>query len=414
MKITGVETIHIAEYFNLIWVRIHTDEGLIGYGESFRNASSVASYVHETLAPYLIGRDPLRVSEHTAAFRAKLDNRLTGFPTRSVELRAVSAIDMALWDLMGKALGQPIHQLLGGLCRDKAIVYNTCVRPGRNNVRRQLTHYVPPEQETRQTSDDWTAAGDDFTDLGTLAGELIGEGFTAMKFSPFDRFADKTGGLDISLADLKQGIAGVKRIREAVGSGIDVYVDYHGRWQLPGAIKVARILDEFDVSWHEDPIQMHNFDDVARFRDAVRGHVVGSEAFGTVDWFREALVRGAVDVMMFDVGWVGGISEGRDIAALARTFGRPFAPHDATGPLILASSVHLVMASPAALKQEIVRVFLNGYYRDLVTELPRVEGGFVYPMTGSGLGTELLPSLLARKDAVFRYSSSDGEGTRPD
>jgi len=409
MKIISVETIQVPDYFNLIWVRIRTDEGLVGYGESFRNAAAVASYVHEALAPYLVGRDPLRLSELINALRTKIDNRLTGFPTRSVELRAISAIDMALWDLMGKALGQPIHQLLGGLARDRIAVYNTCVRPGRNTVKRQLTHYVPPAVEVKPDGSDPMAAGDDFTDMGALAQDLIGQGFGAMKFSPFDRYADKTNGLDISLADLKAGIAPIARIREAVGSDIEIYVDYHGRWQLPGAVKVAKVLEEFDVSWHEDPIQMHNFDDLARFRERVNGHVVGSEAYGTVDWFREALVRGAVDVMMFDVGWIGGISEGRDIAALARAFGRPFSPHDATGPLILTASVHLALASPNALKQEIVRVFLNGYYRDLVTELPRVENGFVLPMQGPGLGTELSPALLARPDIQIRLSDAKGE-----
>ncbi len=409
MKITAVETVQIPDYYNLVWTRLHTDEGILGLGESWRNAHAVASYMHDTIAPYLIGRDPLRLNEVMQGVRTRIDNRFGGFPTRSVEMSAVSAVDMALWDILGKALGQPVHQLLGGLCRDRLPVYNTCVRPGRNNVARRVEHYVPPTGQSAEAGVQGGSSGqpgDNLNASGELAEELLSQGFTAMKFSPYDIYAEKTAGHDISLHDLNEGIRMVAEVRKAVGDRIDIYVDYHNRWHLTGARKIVRVLDEYGVAWHEDVVQMHNFDDLAAFRRIAQGSTVGSEAMGTVDWFREALKREALDVLMFDVGWVGGISEARDIAALARAFGKPFAPHDATGPLILTASVHVVMASPAALKQEIVRVFLNGYYRDILTELPRVDQGYIYPMSGPGLGTELQPGLLARQDAIIRRTTS--------
>ncbi|TKT69872.1 mandelate racemase/muconate lactonizing enzyme family protein [Aquamicrobium sp. LC103] len=406
MKITSVETVQVPPFYNLCWVRLHTDEGLTGLGETFRNAAAVAAYTHDVLAPLLLGRDPMAINGLVSDMRNRLDNRFQGFPTRSIELQSVSAVDIALWDLLGKALGQPLYQLLGGACRDRIPVYNTCVRPGRDSVARRLMHYAPgAEGTTNVQGGRGGIAGDNLEEPGELAEELLAEGFTAMKYSPFDAYADKTRGYDISLSDLKDGIKSVEKIRKAVGARIDIYVDYHTRWQLPGALKIAAALNDFDVAWHEDAVQMHNMGDLQTFREHVRGHVVGAEAYATVDWLREMLPRRALDIVMFDTGWIGGVSETRDIAALCRSFGRPFSPHDATGPIVLLAGIHQAIASPAALKQEVVRTFLKGYYRDLVTELPRMENGHIQPPESAGLGTELQPALFERQGVQCRVSA---------
>ncbi|MGK6314324.1 mandelate racemase/muconate lactonizing enzyme family protein [Neorhizobium sp. DT-125] len=406
MKITAVETVQIPPFYNLCWVRLHTDAGLIGLGETFRNAAGVAAYTHDALAPLLLGRDPLAINGLASDMRTRLDNRMQGFPTRSIELQSVSAVDIALWDIMGKALGQPLYQLLGGACRDRVPVYNTCIRPGRDSVARRLMHYVPGAEGTANIQGGSNGVkGDNLEEPGELAEELLAEGFTAMKYSPFDPFADKTRGYDISLADLNQGVKSVEKIRKAVGNRIDIYVDYHTRWQLSGALKIAGALNDLDVAWHEDAVQMHNLGDLETFREHVRGHVVGAEAYATVDWLREMLPRRALDIVMFDAGWIGGISETRDIAALCRSFGRPFSPHDATGPVVLLAGIHQAIASPLALKQEVVRIFLGGYYRNLVTELPRMENGYIYPAEGLGLGTELQPALLRKDGAQCRTTT---------
>ena len=118
MKITSIETIHNKEYSNLIWVKIHTDEGLTGLGETFRNPEAIISYIHETCAPYLIGRDPLRINEHADNLINWTANRYIGYPTRSVEYRGNSAVDIALWDLKAKASNLSVVDMLGGLSRD--------------------------------------------------------------------------------------------------------------------------------------------------------------------------------------------------------------------------------------------------------------------------------------------------------
>ena len=126
MEIVGVETLQAEDYGNLVWVRLHTDEGLLGLGETFRNPQATIAYVHETCAPYLIGKDPTHREKLTHDIARRIGNHFNGFPGRSVEVRGNSAVDMALWDLCGKAFDQPIFRLLGGPFRSECRIYNTC------------------------------------------------------------------------------------------------------------------------------------------------------------------------------------------------------------------------------------------------------------------------------------------------
>ena len=405
MKIAAVETVQVAAYGNLVWVELHTDEGLVGLGETFRNPEATVAYIHETCAPYLLGKDPLRIERHARALMAEVGNHFMGFPSRSVEVRGNSAIDLALWDLLGKAAGLPLHQLLGGLCRERIRIYNTCASAGYNRMARAEANSLIA------TPGAPSEAGDAFDDLvaqherpAELARSLLENGITAMKIWPFDGHALATGGRHIGLQDLRRTVALIEAIRGAVGDRIDVMIEYHGLWQLPAALQIAEALEGIDIYWHEDPIAMHHLDDLARYKDRVRGRVAGSENLGTRPWYREAFGRGAVDVAHFDMGWIGGLSEGRKVAALAEAFDRPIAPHDCTGPVVLVANTHLVLATENALVLETVRAHYRTYYRDLVTALPRIENGFAYPLAGPGLGTALNPDLRRRDDLTIRRS----------
>ena len=126
MKITAVETVRVEAWSNLVWVRLHTDEGPVGLGETFRNPAATESYIHETCAPYLLGRDPCRINALDHGLRNEVGGRFTGYPTRSVAYRGTSAVDLALWDLFGQALGRPLADLLGGRVRERMRIYNTC------------------------------------------------------------------------------------------------------------------------------------------------------------------------------------------------------------------------------------------------------------------------------------------------
>ena len=126
MKIIAIETIQNKNFSNLVWVKIHTDEGITGLGETFRNPNATVSYIHESCAPYLLGKDPLRINEHADNLLNWTPNRYIGYPTRSIEYRGNSAIDIALWDLKGKSSNLKLVDILGGPCRDKIPIYNTC------------------------------------------------------------------------------------------------------------------------------------------------------------------------------------------------------------------------------------------------------------------------------------------------
>jgi galactonate dehydratase len=404
MRITAIDTLQIAAYGNLVWVEIHTDEGLVGLGETFRNPAATTAYIHETCAPYLLGKDPLQIERHAHALMHEVGSHFAGFPSRSVELRGNSAVDGALWDLFGKAAGLPLHQLLGGLCRERIGIYNTCASAGYNTAARTTGNALLASDEA--------PPADPLDDLAAqhhrpaeLARSLLDEGVGAMKIWPFDAAALATGGRHIAAADLKRALAPVEAIRKAHDAAIDIMIEYHGLWQLPAALQIADALADYDIYWHEDPIAMHHLDDLARYKDRVRSRVCGSENLGTRAWYRHALTLGAIDVAHFDIGWIGGVSEGKKIAALAETFDRPIAPHDCTGPVQLVANLHLALSTPNTLILETVRAHLRGYYRDLVTALPRIEHGFAYPMEGCGLGTALQPELRRRDDVTVRRSS---------
>lgn len=407
MKITAIETIQVAAFGNLVWVELHTDAGLIGLGETFRNPEATVAYIHETCAPYLLGQDPLMIERHAQALMHEVGNHFMGFPSRSIEVRGNSAVDCALWDLFGQATGLPLYQLLGGLCRDNIRIYNTCASASYNREARAATNALLIRP------DDFPASTDPLDDLAAqlhrpteLAQSLLEDGITAMKIWPFDAYALPSSGQHIAAPDLARAIQPIAAIRKAHGNAIDIMIEYHSLWQLPAALQIAAALADYDIYWHEDPIAMHHLDDLARYKARVPGRVCGSENLGTRAWYREAFARGAIDVAHFDIGWIGGITDGKKIAALAETFDRPIAPHDCTGPVQLVANLHLALSAPKALILETVRAYTRGYYQEIVTTLPRLEHGVAHPLHTPGLGTALQPKLRKRTDATIRRSAA--------
>jgi L-alanine-DL-glutamate epimerase-like enolase superfamily enzyme len=401
MKITAVETLRTEEFANVLWVRIHTDAGIIGLGETFYGAGAVAAHIHDTLAGRLLGRDPLKIE----AINRDLVNLPMAQSSTGAEYRAASAIDIALWDLFGKVCDQPVHQMLGGACFDKLRVYNTCA--GYQYVR---SHNIKP------VSGSWGlgAAAGPYEDLDAfmnradaLAENLLENGIGAMKIWPFDPAAAETGGLYITAAQMKKAIEPFEKIRKAVGDKIEIMVEFHCLWNLPTAKVIARALEPYKPTWYEDPIRMNSAAALAEYARSTDVWVCASETLGSRYPFKDLLEVGATHVAMVDLCWTGGLTEGRKIAALADTWHRPFAPHDCTGPVGFAAAVHTSFSQPNTLIQESVRAFYTGWYKELVTAVPRIENGYVYPMEGPGLGVELLPAVFERPDLTRRISSID-------
>ena len=393
-RVISLRTIRIAERPNLIWVEIETDEGLTGLGESFRGAQAVEAVIHEQVAPWLLGRDSRRIE----AVSRQLTTPYLGFGAASAELRAASAVDIALWDLAGKRHGIPVHEALGGAVRTEIRSYNTCAGYSYNSGGGRRD--VGAGDAAIGPYDDQVAF---MRDAGALAESLLAEGFTAMKIWPLDIYAAATGGQMIGLADLKAGLEPFRRIRAAVGDRIEVMAELHSLWSAPAAIRICRALEDVGVFWAEDPIgKMNDFAALADLRRQVRVPVCGSETLGGAVSFRQMLEAGAADIVMLDLAWCGGLTEGRKIAALAEAHAKPLAPHDCTGPVTLMAGLHLALHAPTAIFQEVVRATLATWYRELVTELPVLRHGMAQAPIAPGLGTALLPEVAKRADAVVR------------
>ena len=398
MKITRVETIRLEEFQNLLFVRVHTDTGIIGLGETWFGARAVEAYVHETVAPYLLGQDPLAIDWHARSLYGYL-----GYGSSGVETRGNSAIDIALWDVFGKHVGLPVYQLLGGRSRAAIRIYNTCA--GYRYVRNRgqaVANWGVPEGEAEGPYEDLDAF---LHRPAELAQSLLAQGITGMKIWPFDPYAEASGGTYISDADLDAALEPFRRIRAAVGNRMDIMVEMHSLWNLPAAIRIAAALRPFHPTWFEDPIKADNIDTLATFAASTDVPTVVSETLSGRAAFREVLEKRAARIIMLDLSWVGGLTEAKKIASMAEAYHLPVAPHDCTGPVVLTASTHLSVNVPNALIQETVRAFYTGWYRELVTTLPIIEHGLISPPPGPGLGTELRPEVLERADVAIQSSA---------
>lgn len=398
MKITALETLRLEEFANLLWVRVHTDEGLIGLGETFMGPKAVEAYLHETVAPKLIGRDP----RHIEAIGRDLANYL-GWRSAGVETRGNSAVDLALWDIFGQSIGLPVVDALGGRTRETIRVYNTCA--GYKYIR----------DARAQSVANWHlgAVGGPYEDLNAflnradeLAHSLLEQGITGMKIWPFDIAAERSHGLDITPAELKTALEPFAKIRRAVGDKMDIMVEFHSLWSLPMAKKLAERLAEFDTYWHEDPFRLDNIGDLKDYARHSKAWVCASETLAYTHSFREYLETGAAGVAMLDLSWCGGLTEARKIAALAEAYKVPIAPHDCTGPVVYMASCHLSLHARNTLIQESVRAFYTGWYTEVADALPIVKDGHVtIDLTRPGLGIDLQPDVVRRPDARVRRTS---------
>lgn len=377
MKITAVETIYISRGVTVhagpiqwLWVRIHTDDGLIGLGETYPWPEAEASVVRRSLAPVLLGRDPLRIDQLWAdMFRSVSYSGWAG-----AEMRAISAVDMALWDLAGKAAGVPVYQLLGGASRDRIRTYNTCYD--------HLSFLKEPVQ---------------------LARSLLDSGIRAMKIWPMDPVALRNGGQFLSPRELKEGLEPLRLIKAEFGDDMEVAMEFHGYWNLPCAIRIAQACEAYEPMWLEEMLPQDNLAAYAELAAATSLPLCVSERLMTRWSFRELLENGAARILMPDISWCGGLSEAKKIASAGETMFRPVAPHNCGGPVLHAASLHLAANLTNLFILESVRRHYDDEYLGLVTNTyPCHDGAFDLPF-GPGLGIELTPETLARPDAaVFR------------
>jgi len=404
-KITAIETTVPVDIMpNLILVRVHTEDGLIGCGETYYTPHAIEGLIHDWMAERLIGEESTDIESHWRF----LYERCTAFGTPGAEMRALSALDVALWDLMGQVCGQPIYKLLGGAVQSKVRIYNTCGGPGYGaSLHQQPAIEKHPgwpgygdEGQPGALQDNWSsihAAGD-------LAEELVAEGVTGMKVWPFDRYAHRHGGLYLSQAEIEEGMKPLREIRDRVGDKIEIMIEGHAFFHLSTALQLAHALREIRPFWLEDVLRVDNVETLANFRNQSGMPIAATEMLLGRPSYLSLLNAKAVDYVMIDPTWSGGISETRRIVDLAQTFNIPATMHDCTGPLTLFSGLHCSAASANVVLQETVRAHIRTFYEHLIDRQPVVEDGWLHLPTDPGLGTTFLPDLFEPGKNRYRRS----------
>ena len=378
MIISQIETIRVAQFPDLIFVQVHTDTGLTGLGETWYAAATVESAIHDHFGPLLVGRDPFEIERHWQTMFRLSDHAGYG----GAELRAISAIDVALWDIKGQSLNMPIFEIIGGGTRNRIKVYNTLGVYG----------------EIDEAHKVWS-------DPVEVARSLLDQGITGMKMSPTDFIARESDGQLLFQDDLDWALRPIREIREKLGMEIDIANDGHAKWNLPNAIRIVREMEPLRPMWHEELISPLNEEAHRRLQAVTSTPIAAAERLMTRYQHRRFIESPSARISMPDLTWTGGISEVKKIAVLASAHQKPIAPHDSVGPVNMIACAHIAMATPNVMIMEYNRAMHLGWYRDFIEPDFVIDGGFLNAPTEPGLGTRLKASVKTRSDATVRTSS---------
>ena len=350
--------------FSAALVVVETDEGITGYGEAKGTPLAMKSLVEHELRPLLLGEDPTRVqylwerlANGTRLGLSLYYGRSQLVPTAPGEVMcAISGVDIALWDIAGKALGVPVYKLLGGPVRSRIRAYASGGHGTVDTIGEQFRGYVA-------------------------------KGYTACKM--------RVGGKDHPRM-VAGSAARVRAARKAVGPDVQIMLDAHGSTGVTDAIKLAHAVEEYDVAWYEEPVIYHNFPGLAEVRRATRIPVATGENLYSRFAFRDLGLARAADIWQPDLAMTGGITEVLRIAALASAMEFQLAPHVWGSALLRAASLQLAAALPNYYILEVGQTY-NPLLYELVTTPVSVEpDGCVAIPQGPGLGVELLPDLEKR------------------
>jgi len=386
MKITAIESLQWAEYPRLLVVRVHTDSGIIGVGETVDKVHGSKGALHGTVAPLVLGQDPLDIE---GIWRFVFDNIMYhGYA--GAELRALSALEVALWDILGKHYNAPLYHLIGGRIRDAIPTYNTCIGAGTYSSDYALWH------------------DDHGKRAGELAQSLLNDGISAMKIWPFDPFSERSWGQHITLDEVEQGLGAVRSIREAVGNTMEIGIESHFRWNRFSVERIARALEPYNMMFIEDPIAATNVDEIKAFAQRTSIPVIGSELLMTRWQVREWLEKHTSQILMTDPVWNGGIGETCRMASMAEAFGVPLVLHNVAGPFCQAACLHIAAHIPNLFYVESVRAFYRTYFPIIGDYAPLVSNGHFPLPEGPGLGVNLRPAMLERADLTRQITEGAG------
>ena len=363
MQITSVtpRLVNAGANKTFVFVKVETDTGLYGWGECFARADrelSIASHV-QSMGRYAVGRSPFSIKHLSQVMYLDYAGKRRGYDFTS----ALSGIEQALWDIVGKHTGQPIYNLLGGPCRDKIRMY----------------------------ANGW-ADGDDAPDTAARrAKNLVDRGFTALKWDPFPN----PWRTYISRTHEQRAIESVRAVREAVGPSVDLLIEVHRRLAPNHALRVAEAIEQYDPFWYEEPTHTENLDNVAAMRRRTSMPVVVGEDLYAKTEFRQCFEKQAADIINPDVSCVGGILELKEIAAMAEPYDVVVSPHGAGVTVGLAATIQVSAV--------MTNFLITDYYlptEEIAAEIMRpafeVKNSYIELPTAPGLGIDLDEAAMAR------------------
>ncbi len=375
MKITSVKTAATKGHGMHLWVRVETDEGIAGVGECVHGGTQAIALIH-TLRQHLIGRDPFQIDALFEELRRRhvFDGGFAG-----ALITALTGIEIALWDLKGKALGVPIYELMGGKFRDKIRVYADCqVEPGMdlNEISRVVDGVVERG---------FTALKIDL-DVGVYTGKRVDS-----QDPIFDRFNYTAGEREHELM-----VKLVELVTTAAGKDVAVAADVHTRLDVPSAIRLAKDLEQFHLLWLEEPVPPENIDAMREVKQATSTPICAGENLYLRHGFRDLIIKQAVDILMPDIPKCGGLSECRKIANLAELYYMPFAPHNVASPIGTMASAHVCATIPNFLVLEFHWLHRDYWATITADKQDIIKDGYIALSDRPGIGVEL-DEVVARE-----------------
>ncbi len=335
---------------NFVFARLRTGDGLEGIGEArpVNREEAVAAYLEAIAHRYVIGSDPQNVEDLVLRI-SRDDYEIPG----AVEMTAIAIVEIACWDLIGKAVGQPVYRLLGGACRDR------------------IKAYANGWYTVERTPDAFAAA----------ARRVVARGYRALKLDPFG-----AGHGELERAEHLRSVALVEAVRDAVGPDIELLIEMHGRFTAAQAIAMARDLERFVPGWIEEPVPPDQSGALARVAAHVAVPIATGERLHTRAAFRDLLALGAADVLQPDITHCGGLLETKKIAAMADAYGLLVAPHNVGASVSTAAALHFAASTPNLRIQEYFNDFAEPHVKACASGLPEVEDGYFPLPAGPGLG----------------------------
>jgi 2-dehydro-3-deoxyphosphogalactonate aldolase len=361
---------------NWVFLKITTNDGIAGFGEAYGvpfDANTVARMIEDMGERLVIGSDPFKIEK---LWRILYGSGYGQHPDLT-KMGVISAFEMACWDIIGKALNQPIHNLLGGRYHEKLRSYTYLYPAPEDSVQSITSSHCNPERAAMR------------------AAEYVKQGFTAVKLDPILDLMSPFDPRELSLEALDNAEAVIRSVREAVGSKCDILIGTHGQMTTHSAIRLAKRLEKYDPLWFEEPVPPENVDEMARVARATSIPIATGERLSTVYEFAELLEKQAAVILQPALGRVGGILEAKTIAGMAEAHYAQIAPHLFCGPIEAAANIQIDTCSPNFLIQESIEMG-GGFHAEILKEPIQWEAGYIIPPTKPGLGVELNEQIVAK------------------